>query len=522
MSTHPRPSTADLDHQRLAAIIESSDDAIVSKTLDGIVLSWNPAAERIFGYAAEEILGRPIFGLIPAELHAEEHGLLARIRAGEHVASYETTRIRKDGRRILVSLTLSPVRTPDGRLVGASAIKRDITAQRALEAQLQQAQRVESIGRLTGGVAHDFNNLLTVITGLADLVRRRQPEGTRDRRDLDQVVLAAQRASELTQQLLTFSRRQASTPELLAVERVVLDLEPMLRRLIGENIEVRTDFENGTGPVLVNRGQLEQVVTNLVINARDAMPDGGRLTLETRNTVVRGDDGGPPMGLRPGRYVVLGVADTGEGMDEATQASIFEPFFTTKAPGQGTGLGLVTVQGIVAQAGGAVRVESAPGQGARFEVFLPIATGGEEAPAVEAPSTPANDRPDEPATVLLAEDDPSVRSFARYVLVDAGYEVLDAPDGRAALDLAAAHAGPIALLLTDVVMPGMNGRELAEALTATRPRIGVLYMSGYTDDMILRAGVATAGPDAAFLQKPFTPERLLTRVRTVLRRTSGV
>ena len=511
--TNGSPDTADdFDRVRFAAIIASSDDAIVSKDLDGIVRSWNPAAERIFGYTAAEMIGQPIFKVVPPELHDDEREILARIRQGEHIAHYEVDRIRKDGRRIRISLTLSPLTDREGRLMGASAIKRDVTAQRSLEVQLNQALRMEAVGRLAGGIAHDFNNLLTVIGGLATLTAARMAEGTRERRDLDQVVDAAQRATALTQQLLTFSRRQLADIEVLEPGNIVSGLEVLLHRLIGEHIELRTIVAPDLGRVRANRSQIEQVVMNLVINARDAMPAGGSLTIEAANVEVAGHFAREQLRLEPGAYVMLSVSDTGEGMDAVTQATIFEPFFTTKGPGHGTGLGLATVYAIVQQAGGAIYVYSELGRGSVFKVYLP---------RVDAPSSvrPATDAPayisaagTRRGCILLAEDEPGVRSFCAQVLEDAGYSVVEAATGEEALDRLASMDETPVLLLTDVVMPGMNGRILSERVRALRPGVPILFMSGYTDDMVVRTGVVAEG--AAFLQKPFTPQGLVDRVRS--------
>jgi PAS domain S-box-containing protein len=509
----PRPEQKELDELRLAAIINSSDDAIISKDLDGTIRSWNPAAERIFGYTAAEMIGQPIFRLIPPELHDEEHGLLARIASGEHIAHYETTRYRKDGRRVLVALTLSPLRAPSGKLIGASAIKRDVTAQRGLELQLQQALRMEAVGRLAGGIAHDFNNLLTVIGGLTTLTLNRVQDGTREHHDLEQVLKAANRASALTEQLLTFSRRQLAALEVIDPNDIVRGLESLLRRLIGEHIVIQTRLAHDAWHIRANRAQLEQVIMNLVINARDAMPDGGTLTIQSENAEVAGRFSQEQLRLEPGPYVVLSVSDTGGGMDAVTQASIFEPFFTTKRPGEGTGLGLATVYAIVQQAGGAIYVYSEPGQGSVFKVYLPRVETPAEVPEAPEPRllvAPASVR----ATVLLVEDEPAVRSFTSRVLEDAGYRVLEAGSGEEALSLSAEFDEPIALLLTDVVMPGVNGRVLAERMRALHPGIAVVYTSGYTDDMVVRTGAVAEG--SAFLQKPFTPQGLLDRVRRAL------
>jgi two-component system, cell cycle sensor histidine kinase and response regulator CckA len=510
----PHAAPSEIDRLRLLAIIDSSDDAIVSKDLDGTVRSWNPAAERIFGYSSDEMVGQPIFRLIPPELHDEERTLLARIRAGEHVSHYETERVRKDGRRIRISLTLSPLRDSSGRLIGASVIKRDVSAQRSVEAQLQQALRMEAVGRLAGGIAHDFNNLLTVMGGLAILTADRLGEGTRERRDLEQVVKAAERASALTQQLLTFSRRQLAEVEVLEPGAIIHALESLLRRLIGEHISLRTLVPSELGQVRGNRAQLEQVVMNLALNARDAMPEGGTLTIQLENVEVSGAWAHERLRIEPGAYVLVSVSDTGEGMDAVTQASIFEPFFTTKSPGQGTGLGLATVYSIVQQAGGAIYVYSEPGRGSNFKVYLPRVDAPAAVPAGRQPSAAPMTDPAGRLTILLVEDEPAVRAFSAQVLEDAGYRVLQAGNGEEALAITTGREEPIALLITDVVMPGINGRILAERLRALRPDLPVLYMSGYTDDMIVRTGVVAEG--AAFLQKPFSPQGLLNRVRSAL------
>ena len=508
------PAAAEFDRLRLVALVESSDDAIVSKDLDGTIRSWNPAAERIFGYTASEMVGGSVFTLIPPELHDEEHQLLDRIRRGEHVAHYETERVRKDRRRIRISLTLSPLLDSKGRLIGASAIKRDVTTQRSLEQQLQQAQRMEAVGRLAGGIAHDFNNLLTVINGLTLLTLPRLEEGTRERTNLEQVAKAAERAAALTQQLLTFSRRQLAEVEVLRVNDIVTGIESLLRRLLGEQIALDTRLAHDLGGVRANRVQIEQIIMNLAVNARDAMPDGGQLTIQTENVDLGGLFVHERLRLEPGPYVVLSVRDTGQGMDAVTQANIFEPFFTTKAPGHGTGLGLATVYAIVQQAGGAVYVYSEPKLGTVFKVYLPRVDGGSS--VAEAGSLPpvAEMARTDGRTILLVEDEPGVRSFAAQVLEDAGYAVLQAASGEEALERVATVAEPIALLLTDVVMTGINGRVLAERLRVLYPKLCVIYTSGYTEDVVLRAGVTAEG--VTFLQKPFTPQSLLERVRISL------
>jgi PAS domain S-box-containing protein len=510
----PTDLPADFDRLRLIAIVESSDDAIVSKDLDGTIRTWNPAAERIFGYTAAEMVGGTVFQLIPPELHDEEHGLLERIRRGEHVAHYETERVRKDHRRIRISLTLSPLYDAKGRLIGASAIKRDVTSQRTLEHQLQQAQRMEAVGRLAGGIAHDFNNLLTVINGLTLLTIPHLAAESRERNNLEQVAKAAERAAALTQQLLTFSRRQLADVEVLELNEIVRSIESLLRRLIGEHIALDTRLAADLGHVRINRAQVEQIVMNLAVNARDAMPDGGSLTIQTENVNLGGLFVHERLRLEPGPYVVISVRDTGVGMDAVTQASIFEPFFTTKGPGHGTGLGLATVYAIVQQAGGAVYVYSEPKLGTVFKVYLPrIDAAVSAAPPTAAPSVEPKMVTKE-HTILLVEDEPGVRMFSAQVLEDAGFSVLQAASGEEALELVATAQKPVSLVLTDVVMTGINGRVLADRLRALYPKLAVIYTSGYTDDIVVRAGVT--GETIPFLHKPFTPQQLLERVRASL------
>ena len=504
----PLPGSTELERLRLIAIVESSDDAIVSKDLDGVVRSWNPAAERIFGWSAAEMVGQPIFKVIPPELHDEEHALLARIRLGEHLAHYETDRLRKDGRRVRISLTLSPLRDSEGRLIGASAIKRDVTNERLLEARLQQAQRMEAVGRLAGGIAHDFNNLLTVIGGLSSLVLTRLGEETRERRDLEQVLRATERATALTQQLLTFSRRQIASNEVLELEPILHNLDALLRRLIGEQLVLRTLIAPDLGRVRGNRAQLEQIVMNLALNARDATFGPGTITIQAENVrltnplVLEGSQ------LAPGPYVLLSVTDTGTGMDPATRARVFEPFFTTKAPGEGTGLGLATVYAIVQQAKGGIDVRSEVGRGSSFAVYLPRVEA--DAPAAP-PAPPMPSRRERSETVLLVEDEVGVRGFAAQVLEEDGFRVVQAGSGEEALTVAATLGAPVSMLLTDVVMPGMNGRTLAERLRLSQPSLPVVYMSGYTDDIVVRMGVQAER--TGYLQKPFSPDGLRAAVR---------
>jgi two-component system, cell cycle sensor histidine kinase and response regulator CckA len=394
-------------------------------------------------------------------------------------------------------------------VVGMLSIATDLTELRALESQYRQAQKMEAVGRLAGGIAHDFNNILTAILGtaefLADTIEPDSPAG----RDLKEIEKAATRAAGLTRQLLAFSRKQILEPQLIDVNDLVRNLETMLRRLIGETVELRTVPAAGLATVRADVGQLEQVLVNLVVNARDAMPSGGRLTIETADVELDSQQVKGRASVTPGRYVLLSVSDTGSGINSETKAHLFEPFFTTKAPGKGTGLGLATVYGIVQQSGGHVWVYSEPALGATFKIYLPYVAG---TPAA-SPRTPVVEAPDGTETVLVVEDEAEVRRITVRILEAHRYTVLEARDAKEALELAASP-NLIDLLITDVVLPGMNGRELATLLAVSRPDMRVLYVSGYADHAIVQHGNLEAG--LAFLQKPFTPNGLARKVREVL------
>jgi two-component system cell cycle sensor histidine kinase/response regulator CckA len=406
-----------------------------------------------------------------------------------------------------------PLRDATGKLQGAICMSLDITDRKQLEEQLRQAQKMEAVGRLAGGIAHDFNNLLMVIQGYADLLADRVPTGDPLRRNAEQIQMAAQRATSLTRQLLAFSRKQMLAPKVLNVQTVVSDMEKILRRLIGEDVALETSSAPDLWLVKADRSQIEQVILNLAVNARDAMPQGGRLTIETVNVELDASFAHPPAVLSPGKYVMLAVTDNGSGMDAETQAHIFEPFFTTKEKGKGTGLGLATVYGIVKQSGGYVWVYSEPGRGTSFKIYLPriddAQLGGTRDRKPDTVSLPRGSE-----TVLLAEDEKGVRELAREYLEMSGYTVIEAENGHMALELAAMHAGQVHLLMTDVVMPGISGRELAERVSQIRPGIKILYMSGYTDQAVVHHGILET--DAVLLQKPFTAATLATKLREIL------
>jgi two-component system cell cycle sensor histidine kinase/response regulator CckA len=497
-------------NRQVQAVIDASPLAIVRLDLEGRVQAWNHAAEQIYGWTAEEVLNRPL-PTVPDEGVLQFHKLLAEAGQGEVLTGFPLRRRRKDGTLIDVRLWSAPLRDSAGVIRGKIAILADVTDQRRLEQQLMQSQKMEAIGRLAGGVAHDFNNVITVVSGYGQMLL----DGLQNEPDLrdaaEEVLKAADRAAGLAAQLLTFSRRQASQPRIIEINAVVRDMERMLGRLIGESVELATVLRPGVGPLRADPGQIEQVVMNLVVNARDAMPGGGKITVETAEVVLDEHYSATHAGVTPGKYVMLAVSDTGTGMDAETRSHIFEPFFTTKERGKGTGLGLSTVYGIVKQHGGDIWVYSEPGRGTTFKIYLPLAAAPATSPAAE-PKPPVRGSCGE--TILLVEDEEGVRKYVRGVLETHGYRVLEASSGEAALKIGTSFQEPIALLLTDVVMPKMGGRELAAALAPHRPGMKVLYLSGYTDHVVVDRGVVHNGSE--FLQKPFTPDALARKIREIL------
>jgi len=482
--------------ESLRALIEASPLAIIELDTEQKVRTWNLAATRMFGWTECEVLGRP-YAIVPDDRRTEYQSISDRYTRGQPVAGLETQRQRKDGTLVDVVLSVAPLVGADGRVTGAMGVIADITQRKRLEELLRQSQKMEAVGRLAGGIAHDFNNLLTVIIGRSELALAHLPSGDARRQDLELIEATAHRAAALTGQLLAFSRRQLLQPMVIDLHMVVGNIVPMLRRLIGEDIEIHT-VAGATGRVKVDPGQIEQVLVNLAVNARDAMPKGGRLVISTANAILDEDAVGRIGGILPGPYVILSVADTGIGMDDETRLRVFEPFFTTKPQGQGTGLELSMVYGIVQQHGGTIMVESAPGQGAMFKLYLPRV----DDPVCEVGINVVSDAAGSGSeTILVVEDEPHVRVLVAQMLQASGYTVLTAADPAAALELSDRHPGPIHLLLTDVVMPEMSGPELRQRLKSLRPRTRVLYMSGYTDEALGRHGVLE--PGTFLLQKPF-------------------
>jgi|HubBroStandDraft_4_1064222.scaffolds.fasta_scaffold00030_21 PAS domain S-box-containing protein len=622
--------------ERLAAVVESSDDAIIGKNLDGTIIAWNPGAESLFGYTASEAVGKPIQMLLPPERANEESAILERIRRGERTNHFETVRLQKDGKRIDVSESISPIRDRSGVIVGASKIARDISERKCaeeelrkaeerfgktfhssplaivisteaegryvdvneaflkmvgrgrgdvigrtasdlmfwaqpsqrlellrrlqeggtvtdtqfqyktsaaetrdaklswvkievegqpcllafirditerlhLEAQFRQAQKMEAVGRLAGGVAHDFNNMLSVIIGYSDLSTDLIAPESPVKTYLEQIKKASERATMLTRQLLAFSRQQVVFPRVLNLNEVVNNVTTMLLRMVGESISVLFRPTTPIGGIKADPGQIEQILMNLVVNARDAMPDGGEIIIETGHVELDQLYVSQHEGFHTGQHVVLSVCDTGCGMDESIKSKIFEPFFTTKGIGQGTGLGLSTVYGIVTQSQGAIGVESQPNKGTTFKIYFPRITAEAERPV---PSREVDEGPAGSETILVVDDDDAVRKVTASLLVSAGYRIIEANNADKALEIMTASGPELDLLLTDLIMFGKSGFELFEQAKVVRPDLRALFMSGYTGDLAaLRRGLIS---ERTFLAKPFTRVSLLKKVYTVL------
>jgi two-component system, cell cycle sensor histidine kinase and response regulator CckA len=508
---------ADLQALRgLVAIVEASDDAMISTRFDGTVISWNRGAEGVYGYEASEIVGRPISVLCDSEGWTEMKQLFGSVGRGERINQLDAVRLRKDGSVVNVSASMSPILGHDEAPVAAAIVSRDVSERvRAMEKherlaqELRQSQKMEAIGRLASGIAHDFNNLLTVISGYTQLLLCRSgPAGERDE-ELRQISKAADQAARLTGQLLAYSRKQVLELRALDLNEIVAETATMLSRTIAANIEISTALSEDLKNIRADTGQIEQIIINLVVNARDAMPEGGKLLVATRNVTLPDAPDFAPSDLIPGDYVLLAVTDTGRGMDAATVERIFEPFYTTKERGEGTGLGLSTVYGIVKQTGGQIHVESNPSIGTTFWLYLPQAADKAETSRpgpVDGRSLIGSE------TVLLVEDAQALRQVGKLILETYGYTVLLAADGAAGLRLAQDYPGPIQLLMADILMPKMGGIELAEQLTALRPALKVLYTSGYNDGASSLQRVA----GSRYLQKPYAMKELAHTVRDLL------
>ncbi len=512
-------------YEKLQAVVEGSPLPIMALTPDGIVTLWNTAAETVFGWSREEILGK-FNPLVPDEKREEFRALREDVLCKGGFSGVEIVRRRKDGTPVDISLSTAPLRGSHGAVCGIMAVMEDVTDRKRIEGalkssedQLRQAQKMEAIGRLAGGVAHDFNNLLTAIRGYSDLLLLRVGEDSPMRRELEEILKAAERASSLTRQLLAFSRKQVLQPKTVDLNEIVANMDRMMRRLIGEDLDLVTVLQPDLGMVLVDPGQVEQVLMNLVVNARDAMPRGGKVTIETGNMQLGEGFSQEHRVVKPGQYVKLSISDTGCGIDEEVKSHLFEPFFTTKEKGKGTGLGLSTVYGIVKQSGGYIWVDSEVGKGSVFKVYFPR-TDGVDAGAGAKNGSGRSAAPAGRETVLVVEDEELLRMLLRQILQGSGYTVLVASDGEDAVRIASESRIPIHLVVTDVVMPKMNGREAAKSLEKIFPGVATLYMSAYTDDAILDYGVLE--PGISFLEKPFTPDALLRKVREVLKeKTAG-
>jgi two-component system cell cycle sensor histidine kinase/response regulator CckA len=509
-------------------ILDSTVDGICGVDATGVITFMNPSGARTLGWTRGELVGRPIQDAL---LPRAPDGTPARFEASPIYSACTDGHthdlkaqvfLRRDGSSVPVDYIATPFRQGD-RIAGTLITFRDISerlqadeAQAQLEVQLLQSQKMEAVGRLAGGIAHDFNNLLTVIIGRAQRVVKSVESDHPRYADIELIQKSAYRASALTRQLLAFSRKQVLQPKVLSLNEVVGDLQAMIRRLIREDIELTTALKADLGQVKVDPHQMEQVLVNLVVNAVDAMPHGGRLIIETANTELTAAYAIRHVGMEPGAFVMLAVSDNGQGMDADTRARIFEPFFTTKEQGKGTGLGLSTVHGVINQSGGHILVYSEPGQGTTFKIYLPRVDAATR--AARRPLAPVDVRRGA-ETLLVVEDEEDVRGLARDVLVESGYTVLVAATAEDAVRICEEHESPISLLLSDVVMPKVSGPQLAHRLVDLRPELHVLYMSGYTDEAIVHHGVLE--PGTAFIEKPFTPEDLCIKVRDVLDAAAG-
>jgi len=502
--------------QKLRLHVDLTPLAAIEWDTNFCITAWNPSAERIFGYSRREALGQHARLIIAPEFREHVEHVWAALLGGNGGARSTNDNVTKDGRTISCEWYNTPLVDDEGKVLGIASLVLDVTERVALEDRLRQSHKMEAIGQLAGGVAHDFNNLLTIIMCYADILRAGLPSESRLSEATVQIRSAADRAAGITRQLLAFGRKQVLAPRVININEIVLNLETMLRPFIGKGIAVSTVLAADLGSIKADSGQVEQIIMNLALNGRDAMPQGGRLVLETANVELDELYARNHRPLEAGRYIMLTVSDTGNGMDSATQARIFEPFFTTKEVGKGTGLGLATVYGIVKQSGGFIWVDSKLGQGTTFKIYFPRVDRPAEPVHREKPSATIQDGHE---TILVVEDDAQVRELTSSVLEKAGYAVLSAADAEQGLALCQTNHHEIHLLITDVVMPGMNGRKLAQEVKKLRPAMRVLYMSGYTNNAIVDYGVLE--PGLWFLSKPFSLSSLVAKVREVLDATES-
>jgi two-component system cell cycle sensor histidine kinase/response regulator CckA len=491
-------------------LVENAHDIIYSHDLDGNYTSINAAGEEITGYNLSETLRMNVADIVAPEHIAKAREMIANKLAGQNGPAYEVDIIAKDGHRLTIELNTSLVRH-DGVPVGIQGIARDITEYKLLIQQLAQAQKIESIGRLAGGIAHDFNNMLTAINGYSEMVLRQLSPEDPIRPNVEEIKKAGQRSALLTSQLLAFSRKQVLHPEKIQINDAIKEIGGMLKRMIGEDLELTTCLSPAVGSIEFDPSQLSQIIMNLAVNARDAMPNGGKLTIETSNVFLDPEYASRHVGVLPGAYVLLSVSDTGTGMSPEVQEQVFEPFFTTKEVGKGTGLGLSTVYGIVRQSGGNVLVYSEIDRGSTFKVYIPRTADETTAVVMNAEQSKlaiGNE------TILLVEDEDMVRALSRQILQSCGYTVIEASDGIEALEIYNKCSDKIDLLITDVVMPRLGGRELAEKLLKRTPALRILFASGYTDDAVVRHGVLETNIN--FIQKPFNLDDVARKVRNLL------
>jgi PAS domain S-box-containing protein len=497
--------------ERFRSIVETAQEGIMSMDAQFRTTYVNQRMADLLGYQLVEMIGRPLTDFMPQE-ELPDHKQRMQCRARGVADQYERRFRRKDGITLTVILSGTPLFDAQKRFAGSFAMCTDISEHKRLEQQFRQAQKMEAVGRLAGGVAHDFNNLLTVIQGRAELLCEALKASDRERHNAELIYGTAKKAAALTRQLLQFSRQEIMQPRALDLNDVVQEMEKMLQRLIGEDVELILDLSSDLGHVKVDPTHMQQVVMNLAVNARDAMPKGGKLIIQTAAVNLTAAEASLHEGLKAGSHVVLAVTDTGCGMDEAIKAHLFEPFFTTKEVGKGTGLGLSTVYGIVRQSEGSIAVSSEIGRGSTFKVYLPVTQEAKKAVAVSSGALPAVMGHGE--TVLLVEDEAGVRDLVAEKLTACSYAVLTAADGEEAQQVSAQHQGPIHALVTDVVMPGRSGSEVAERLRRARPEMKVLFMSGYTADKVIQHGVIAGNVE--FFAKPFPTDVLVNRLAALL------